>query len=167
MCRPFQLLVLISTLTMEPVGDHEVLPSNLPLWLTSGPSFDSSRRSPIRLRLAKETTLHGSGLFLYCIPVSRSCFAFMDRCHEFSISIGAKEVWVKVKVKNQYLLHRFQIHLTIRKEKRSCGVVRSIMTDSRSVDPGSNPGTSTNFPDFRPQNSLKLIFVGVVRFRCA
>ena len=26
----------------------------------------------------------------------------------------------------------------------SCSVVRSIMTDSRSVDPGSNPGTSTN-----------------------
>ena len=27
--------------------------------------------------------------------------------------------------------------------RRSCSVVRSIMTDSRSVDPGSNPGTST------------------------
>ena len=31
--------------------------------------------------------------------------------------------------------------------QRSCGVVRSIMTDSRSVDPGSNPGTSTILPE--------------------
>ena len=44
-------------------------------------------------------------------------------------------------------------------KQRSCGVVRSIMSDSRSVDPGSNPGTSTNSEDLPPQNSLKLIFV--------
>ena len=65
---------------------------------------------------------------------------------------------------NQYLLHRFQIHLTIRITKRSCGVVRSIMSDSRSVDPGSNPGTSTNLTELHTQNSLKRIFVPVVRF---
>ena len=53
---------------------------------------------------------------------------------------------------NQYLLHRFQIHLTIRITKRSCGVVRSIMSDSRSVDPGSNPGTST-----KPRTTITVI----------
>ena len=39
-------------------------------------------------------------------------------------------------------IHRFQIESLGRRATRSCSVVRSIMTDSRSVDPGSNPGTS-------------------------
>ena len=41
-------------------------------------------------------------------------------------------------------IHRFQIESLGRRATRSCSVVRAIMTDSRSVDPGSNPGTSTN-----------------------
>ena len=41
-------------------------------------------------------------------------------------------------------IHRFQIESLGRRATRSCSVVRSIMTDSRSVDPGSNPGISTN-----------------------
>ena len=40
--------------------------------------------------------------------------------------------------------HCFLKRTAGRRESRSCSVVRSIMTDSRSVDPGSNPGTSTN-----------------------
>ncbi len=34
-----------------------------------------------------------------------------------------------------------------RQHRRSCGVVRSIMPPFRGGDPGSNPGTSTIFPE--------------------
>ena len=60
--------------------------------------------------------------------------------------------------------HCFLKRTAGRRESRSCGVVRSIMTDSRSVDPGSNPGTSTSSGT---HNGLKWSFVGVVRSQCA
>ena len=60
--------------------------------------------------------------------------------------------------------HCFLKRTAGRRESRSCSVVRSIMTDSRSVDPGSNPGTSTTLVT---HNGLKRSFVGVVRSRCA
>ena len=63
-------------------------------------------------------------------------------------------------------LHRFQIQMSIRLTQRSCSVVRSIMTDSRSVDPGSNPGTSTKLTSEHTQNSLKCSFIGKVRSEC-
>ena len=45
--------------------------------------------------------------------------------------------------------HCFLKRAAGRRESRSCSVVRSIMMDSRSVDPGSNPGTSTILTNIR------------------
>ena len=152
LCSPAQLLGLISIGAAFALrGFHVLLSAMFP------------ELSAMDVKLASGTTRCGSGLFLY-LSTLRAIFLFiMTECRFIWILTEGKEAIVKVKVKFYLspvcnLLKRGRLSM----DCRSCGVGRSIMSDSRSVDPGSNPGTSTKI--FRLTHySHKSTFVRVVR----
>ena len=164
LCRPAQLLGLISIGAVFALrGFHVGLSATFPELSTIDVMFALSDLASVRFKLASATTLCGSGLFLYFRTVRVVFLFIMKGCRSIWILIEGKETIVKVKVKFYLssvcnLLKRGRLSM----DCRSCGVVRSIMSDSRSVDPGSNPGTSTKI--FRLTHySHKSTFVRVVR----
>lgn len=164
LCSPAQLLGLISIGAVFALrGFHVRLSAMFPELSTIDVMFTISDLLSVRFKLASGTTRCGSGLFLYLSTVRVIFLFIMIGCRFIWILTEGKEVIVKVKVKFYLspvcnLLKRGRLSM----DCRSCGVVRSIMSDSRSVDPGSNPGTSTK--TFRLTHySHKSTFVRVVR----
>ena len=164
LCSPAQLLGLISIGAVFALrGFHVRLSAIFPELSTIDVMFTISDLLSVRFKLASGTTLCGSGLFLYLSTVRVIFLFIMTWCRFIWILTEGKEAIVKVKVKFYLspvcnLLKRGLLSM----DCRSCGVVRSIMSDSRSVDPGSNPGTSTKI--FRLTHySHKSTFVRVVR----
>ena len=145
LCSPAQLLGLISIGAVLALrGFHVRLSDIFPELSTIDVMFTISDLLSVRFKLASGTTLCGSGLFLYLSTVRVIFLFIMNWCRFIWILTEGKEAIVKVKVKFYLspvcnLLKRGRLSM----DCRSCGVVRSIMSDSRSVDPGSNPGTST------------------------
>ena len=164
LCNPSQLLRAIpigAVLALR--GFHVRLADIFPESSTIDVMFTISDLLSVRFKLASGTTRCGSGLFLYLSTVRVIFLFIMTGCRFIWILTEGKEAIVKVKVKVYLspvcnLLKRGRLSM----DYRSCGVVRSIMSDSRSVDPGSNPGTSTK--NFRLTHySHKPTFVRVLR----
>ena len=164
LCSPAQLLGLISIGAVFALrGFHVRLSAMFPELSTIDVMFTISDLLSVRFKLASGTTRCGSGLFLYLSTVRVIFLFIMTGCRFIWILTEGKEVIVKVKVKFYLspvcnLLKRGRLST----DYRSCGVVRSIMSDSRSVDPGSNPGTSTKIL-LLTHYSHKSTFVRVVR----
>ena len=164
LCNPSQLLRAIpigAVLALR--GFHVRLADIFPESSTIDVMFTISDLLSVRFKLASGTTRCGSGLFLYLSTVRVIFLFIMTGCRFIWILTEGIEAIVKVKVKVYLspvcnLLKRGRLSM----DYRSCGVVRSIMSDSRSVDPGSNPGTSTK--NFRLTHySHKPTFVRVLR----
>ena len=164
LCSPDQLLGLISIGAVFAIrGFHDRLSDSFPELSTIDVIFTFSDSVSVRFKLASGTTRCGVGFFLYLITVRVIFLFIMKWCRFIWILTEVKETIVKVKVKFYLspvcnLLKRG----CLSKGCRSCGVVRSIMSDSRSVDPGSNPGTSTKIVRLA-HYSHKSTFVRVVR----